>query len=43
MTLAVMGYHFQVMTIKLSRASGSLALLPTPATGLPAGNGEQAR
>jgi radical SAM superfamily enzyme YgiQ (UPF0313 family) len=42
MTLAVMGYHFQVMTKKLSQAMDSLALPPTPATGLPAAKGKQA-
>jgi radical SAM superfamily enzyme YgiQ (UPF0313 family) len=42
MTLAVMGYHFQVMTIKLSRTVDALAPSPSPATGLPAGNGKQA-
>jgi radical SAM superfamily enzyme YgiQ (UPF0313 family) len=42
MTLAVMGYHFQVMTQRLSQAVESRALLPTTATGLPAVSGKQA-
>ena len=35
MTLAVMGYHFQVMTRKLSRNSGSPAVSPAMVNGLP--------
>ncbi len=42
MTLAVMGYHFQVMTRKLSKAVDSLSLPAATATGLPAEDGEQA-
>jgi radical SAM superfamily enzyme YgiQ (UPF0313 family) len=42
MTLAVMGYHLQVMTRKLSNAMDSPVLLPAVETGLPTDDGEQA-
>jgi radical SAM superfamily enzyme YgiQ (UPF0313 family) len=42
MTLAVMGYHFQVMTQKLSEAVDSLAESPATAKGLSANSGQQA-
>jgi len=43
MTLAVMGYHFQVMTRRLSQATG-LAIVPSETQeGLPVSTGEQAQ
>jgi len=42
MTLAVMGYHFQVITRKLSKSLDALAKAPAMAQGLPARDGKQA-
>jgi hypothetical protein len=42
MTLAVMGYHFQIMTQKLTEAVDSLALSPAKTRGLSTEDGEQA-
>ena len=42
MTLAVMGYHFQIMTQKLTEAVDSLALSPAKTKGLSTEDGEQA-
>jgi HD superfamily phosphohydrolase len=42
MTLAVMGYHFQVMTRKLSKAVDLAALPHATTNGLSTDNGKQA-